>query len=51
MGCSQKITKLSEELQNITKQSGTMVAKLSKTKALSKKIARVLTIIREKKKK
>ena len=49
MGCSQRITKLSEELQNITKQSCTMIAKLSKTKALRKIIARILTIIKEKK--
>ena len=48
MGCSQKITKLVEDLQNITKQSGIIVAKLL-NKNITKKIARVLTIIREKK--
>ena len=48
----QDLKKLREDLQNIrfTKVSGTAVAKLSKIKALRKKIARVLTIIRENKK-
>ena len=47
------LKKLREDLQNIrfSKQSGTAVAKLSKIKTLRKQIARVLTIIREKKKK
>ena len=46
------LKKLREDLQNIrfSKQSGTAVAKLSKIKNLRKQIARVLTIIREKKK-
>ena len=46
------LKKLREDLQNIrfTKQSGTAVAKLSKIKTLRKQIARVLTILREKKK-
>ena len=44
----QKNTKLSEDLQNITKQSVKTVAK-SLNKNITKKIARVLTIIREKK--
>ena len=48
MSCYQKITKLVEDLQNNTKQSGTTVAKLL-NKNITKKIARVLTIIREKK--
>ena len=47
------LKKLREELQNIrfTKQSGTAVSKLSKIKSLRKQIARVLTILRETKKK
>ena len=46
------LKKLREDLQTIrfTKVSGTAVAKLSKIKTLRKQIARVLTIIREKKK-
>ena len=46
------LKKLREDLQNIrfSKQSGTAVAKLSKIKSLRKQIARILTIIREKKK-
>ena len=48
MSCYQKITKLVEDLQNNTKQSSTTVAKLL-NKNITKKIARVLTIIREKK--
>ena len=46
------LKKLREDLQNIrfTKGSGTAVAKLTKIKSLRKQIARVLTIIREKKK-
>ena len=49
----QDLKKLREDLQNIrfTKVSGTAVAKLSKIKTLRKQIARVLTIIRENKKK
>ena len=50
MSCYKKITKLVEDLQNNTKQSGTTVAKLL-NKNITKKIARVLTIIREKKEK
>ena len=46
------LKKLREDLQTIrfTKVSGTAVARLSKIKTLRKQIARVLTIIREKKK-
>ena len=46
------LKKLREDLQNIrfTKVSGTAVAKLSKIKTLRKQIARVLTILREKRK-
>ena len=49
----QDLKKLREDLQNIrfTKVSGTAVAKLSKIKTLRKQIARILTIIRENKKK
>ena len=46
------LKKLREDLQNVkfTKVSGTAVAKLSKIKTLRKQIARVLTILREKRK-
>ena len=46
------LKKLREDLQQIrfTKVSGTAVSKLSKIKSLRKEIARVLTILREKKK-
>ena len=51
-GLDEERKKLKEQLKTIrfTRQSGTAVAKLSKIKTLRMQIARVLTIIREKKK-